>query len=133
MDMEFISPPTTPKKIKLLPRTREVNQHSSEDKASTPVKASDSPVSRILSPDRYIPNRAQVDFDYCNSMLSPEPESENRPDDTTLPFDKYLSSSLLGPGTEVGSGNIRIGKRMIEVFGASTETETIPQCFKVPL
>lgn len=103
--MEYLSPPTTPKRQKL-----------GCSGSKTPPGSLVSP-----SPDRYIPNRAHIDFDYCNSKLSPnKPQVENEPDGSRRkvpPMEQYVATAMLG-----GSGT---GKRMIEVFEKPAEYELI--------
>lgn len=112
--MEYLSPPTTPKKQKI--------NNGDGGWTCTPTRRS----LPISSPDRFIPNRAHVDYDYCNSMLSPDHRSvENSRDEAreTKQLRKYMSSSILG-----GSG----GKRMIEVFENMGEHEPVLEnSFKV--
>ena len=111
--MEYLSPPTTPKKQRLF--------------GSPSRTASNGVAAMTLSPDRYIPNRSHVDFDYCNSMLSPGSGNENgdteggaAKDKNAQAMDRYISSAMMGGG---GSG----GKRMIEVFECPAEHEPVTE------
>ena len=110
--MEYLSPPTTPKKQRLL---------------GSPSRAAVEGVAAMtLSPDRYIPNRSHVDFDYCQSMLSPGNVNENgvvegaTKDKKALAMERHISAAMMGGG---GSG----GKRMIEVFESPAEHKLITE------
>jgi hypothetical protein len=143
--MEYLSPPTTPKKQKLFGTSRHEANAAATISPGTPrsrgaggsSSSSNSPVAGkagppLPSPDRFIPNRAHVDFDYCNSMLSPSECAENKREGKVPAMDKFVSASLLGSGYDAGPSGGSSSKRMIEVFENIAEHETVPeQSFKV--
>ncbi len=143
--MEFMTPPvTTPKRHKHTYNNS--NDLSSPSKSTAVIKKSiqsddKSPLRSSVSsdmtvktpprpsPDRFIPNRADIDFDYCNSMLvpsSPIKETEK----ISSPNGSKNNTSVLLAGMEA---NKILGKRMISVFEKkSTSEQTVkPPVLKV--
>jgi cell division cycle protein 20 (cofactor of APC complex) len=135
-------PPTTPKKRQKRLNESKFTPVKSPAKASEksvidgPLKSPDSrspvyssstsivssPPRKVFgpSPDRFIPNRASVDFDYCNSMLTPSSPMKEQSEKKSDAQKQYTSAVLQ-------AGNKTSGKRMIEVFEKKSEAEAMPE------
>lgn len=125
--MDYLTPPTTPKKQRTRESSGSIQDLHGHIKSATisPMKTenSDSP-NRVKdfgqSPDRFIPNRAHVDFDYCNNMLSPSRSSTTNTVEAKkkITMENYVSSALM-------SSNKSNGKRMIEVFQSADSVASV--------
>ena len=131
--MEFMTPPvTTPKRRKNSnsndfsspsKSTVDIN-NSAEGETRSPLRTSLSSDKTVKSPprpspDRFIPNRADIDFDYCNSMLVPSSPIKDT-EKLSSPNGSKNKKSVLLAGMEA---NKILGKRMISVFEKKSNSE----------